>query len=329
MADGLIARANAGDVGALMDLSTLLLLTGDRDNGLSLQAQAIQAQRLYVRKAERPGGLRLLALMAAGDTMANTPLDFLLEGSDIELVQLYVDAEHADRSRCPTTMSPSWRLASRRPIARDPAQPGAAPLAPMAEAIAQRRRRSHRRPDPRRGLRPGRRPARRASRPPPFGVDRQALSAADRSALSADHSASRVAGRRGPRQAGSRRRPARLSGQPDRGVVLRLAIHRLRRAGRPLSCKQRIALIDGRPFVCHLAVSPRWMVHYMNADMAENPANRAEEAAFMADFDDDFGRPPRRKPSRASPSASAWTISPSTAARRGTASCWSSKPIQR
>ena len=54
--------------------------------------------------------------------------------------------------------------------------------------------------------------------------------------------------------------------------------------------KQRIALIEGRPFVCHMAVSPRWMVHYLNADMLENAQNRAEEARFMAEFDQDFAR---------------------------------------
>ena len=52
--------------------------------------------------------------------------------------------------------------------------------------------------------------------------------------------------------------------------------------------KQRIALIDGRPFLCHHAVSAHWMVHYMNAAMLESADNRAEEARMMATFDEDF-----------------------------------------
>jgi len=44
------------------------------------------------------------------------------------------------------------------------------------------------------------------------------------------------------------------------------------------------------PYVCHLAVSPRWMVHYLNAEMLDNADNRAEEARFMAGFDADFAR---------------------------------------
>src|SRR5581483_9849513 len=58
--------------------------------------------------------------------------------------------------------------------------------------------------------------------------------------------------------------------------------------------KQRIALIEGRPFACHLAISPHWMVHYMNAAMLENAAHREEEARFMAAFDQDFAARHRR-----------------------------------
>jgi glutathione synthase/RimK-type ligase-like ATP-grasp enzyme len=52
--------------------------------------------------------------------------------------------------------------------------------------------------------------------------------------------------------------------------------------------KYRIALIDGRPYACHMAVSQHWMVHYLNAGMTESAAKRDEEAQFMAAFDDDF-----------------------------------------
>jgi glutathione synthase/RimK-type ligase-like ATP-grasp enzyme len=50
--------------------------------------------------------------------------------------------------------------------------------------------------------------------------------------------------------------------------------------------KFRVALIDGVPFASHMATSPHWMVHYVNADMYENAARRAEEADFMANFAD-------------------------------------------
>ena len=52
--------------------------------------------------------------------------------------------------------------------------------------------------------------------------------------------------------------------------------------------KCRVAIIDGRPFICHMAISRHWMIHYLNADMKNDPVKREEEARFMASFDDDF-----------------------------------------
>jgi glutathione synthase/RimK-type ligase-like ATP-grasp enzyme len=54
--------------------------------------------------------------------------------------------------------------------------------------------------------------------------------------------------------------------------------------------KYRIVLIDQRPYACHMAISDRWVVHYMSAGMLESAAKRAEEARFFATFDDAFAR---------------------------------------
>jgi hypothetical protein len=50
--------------------------------------------------------------------------------------------------------------------------------------------------------------------------------------------------------------------------------------------KMRVALIDGKPFACHMGVSAHWMIHYVNAGMYEEAWKRDEEASFMAQFDD-------------------------------------------
>lgn len=52
--------------------------------------------------------------------------------------------------------------------------------------------------------------------------------------------------------------------------------------------KYRIVFIEGKPFLCHMAISSKWMVHYLNADMTEKAERRAEEAQAMEDFDDGF-----------------------------------------
>jgi glutathione synthase/RimK-type ligase-like ATP-grasp enzyme len=54
--------------------------------------------------------------------------------------------------------------------------------------------------------------------------------------------------------------------------------------------KYRVAFIDWQPFLCHMAISRHWMVHYLNAGMAESAEKRAEEARAMAEFDEGFAR---------------------------------------
>ncbi len=49
--------------------------------------------------------------------------------------------------------------------------------------------------------------------------------------------------------------------------------------------KYRVMFVDGKPYACHLAISPRWMIHYYNAAMAEHQWMRDEEARFIADLD--------------------------------------------
>ena len=51
-----------------------------------------------------------------------------------------------------------------------------------------------------------------------------------------------------------------------------------------------LPLSTSEPFLCHLGISSRWMVHYLNAGMTEFAEKRAEEARAMADFDEGFAR---------------------------------------
>jgi glutathione synthase/RimK-type ligase-like ATP-grasp enzyme len=54
--------------------------------------------------------------------------------------------------------------------------------------------------------------------------------------------------------------------------------------------KMRIVLIHGMPYICHLAISAHWMVHYLSAGMGDSPAKRMEERCFMEGFAQDFCR---------------------------------------
>ncbi len=46
--------------------------------------------------------------------------------------------------------------------------------------------------------------------------------------------------------------------------------------------KYRVVFVNGVPHPYHLAISPRWMVHYRGAPMARHEWMQAEEAAFLA-----------------------------------------------
>ncbi|MEJ0001436.1 MAG: tetratricopeptide repeat protein [Verrucomicrobiota bacterium] len=48
--------------------------------------------------------------------------------------------------------------------------------------------------------------------------------------------------------------------------------------------KYRVMMIGGQLYPLHKAVSSRWMIHYASADMADSPAHREEDAAFLTDM---------------------------------------------
>jgi glutathione synthase/RimK-type ligase-like ATP-grasp enzyme len=52
--------------------------------------------------------------------------------------------------------------------------------------------------------------------------------------------------------------------------------------------KYRIALIDGQPYVCHLAIAEHWIVHYQSAGMQHSADKRLEEDRQMRTFRQGF-----------------------------------------
>lgn len=48
--------------------------------------------------------------------------------------------------------------------------------------------------------------------------------------------------------------------------------------------KYRAMIVDGQIYPLHVAISRQWKVHYFTADMADNPAHRREDAAFLNDM---------------------------------------------
>ena len=92
----LIAKLIDGSIeaGEGLDLSLIAQLLGDKQAGLAIQHEILASHQLFRSPCSMPQPrLRVLALAAATDMGSNTPIEFLLENSGIELMTLYVIPE--------------------------------------------------------------------------------------------------------------------------------------------------------------------------------------------------------------------------------------------
>ena len=84
----------SADAGEGLDLSLIAQLLGDKQSGLAIQHEVLLSHQLFRSPcASNNPRLRVLALAAATDMGSNTPIEFLLEESGIELMVLYVIPE--------------------------------------------------------------------------------------------------------------------------------------------------------------------------------------------------------------------------------------------
>jgi len=294
----LIARAEAmsDDANAFMDLSTVLQLRGDHDLALVIQTQALKLQQIYSPPtAATADSMRLLAILGAGDLMSNTPLEFLLETSDVALELLFVSPdlplppllpEHnvlfVAVGECDENAVLLQELDSAisnwpRPVLNLPAQiarlsrdsacallktaPGV--IMPDTARISRLllEQVSHTEQTVTTLLTDGEFPL--IVRPVNSHAGKGLAKLDDADAI-ADY----------------------LTSMPQDEFYISSFVDY--RAGDGQFRKYRIVLIEGRPFVCHMAISSHWMIHYLNAGMIESADKRAEEERFMADFDTQF-----------------------------------------
>jgi len=296
--DQLIGRVIEGTAGAGdgLDLSLIAQLLGDKPTGMAIQAEVLGFQQLYRSPccSVQPK-LRVLALAAAIDMGGNTPIEFLLENSGIELQTLYVlpDVclpvplpEHdvaiviaSDSDECAEALRKIDAVAARwpRPL-----------LNPPRLVRKLDRDKLHRLLN---GI---------------SGLDIPATEIVTRPQLLAvsDGQADLVSGAaelRFPlilRPRGSHAGVG-LAKIDDAAAIARYLDERPEQeffvapfidySGRDgLFRKYRIVFIDGRPYACHMAVAERWDIWYLNAGMAFDAGKRLEEERFMRNFDHDF-----------------------------------------
>jgi glutamate/tyrosine decarboxylase-like PLP-dependent enzyme len=295
---GLVERAIAepADPGALLDLSMILQLTGQAEQGLNIQQQALDLTRLYRRQFGDGSGPRILALVTAGDFMANTPLDFLLDGSDVQLDYLYVSEDAPLPERLPEHDAAFFAVGE--------SSANRATLAAMAPLVAAwPRPMLNGDPDRIAALTRDGVCAMSAAIPQVLSPVVRRLDRADLLAIAGRHAEldrylpgasfpviirpiDSHAGKALSKLDTAAQLAAYLDVQLQSAFYLTQFVDYAGADG--LYRKQRIAFIDGQPFISHMAISEHWMVHYLNAGMGERPERRDEEARFMAAFDQDF-----------------------------------------
>jgi hypothetical protein len=283
---------------ALLNLCTIEQLLGDVPAGLRRQAEALRVHRLYRSSWQAsPRALRVLAFLAPGDLSANTPIDFLLQGTDVVLYSLYVvpgqplpdplpdhdiaivAVGESDRARpilqTIEQLIPSWPC----PVLNRPERIVCLSREKMYRVLQ--------------GI-PG------LVAPPTVRIERPSFEQLGRGVMPAGqflaHGDFPLIVRTIDSHAG--RGLAKIETPPGVEAYLRdhpetaffISPYVDYRSADGLFRKFRLMWVDGRPYPCHMAIAEEWKVWYLNANMAASAAKRAEEAQFMAEFDADFGR---------------------------------------
>lgn len=285
----MIGRLDHDPSAALFDAATAFYLAFRPEQAAELQQLALAGTQIYRVRSDNPDTIRLLAICAPGDLMANTPLDFITSYLDVRLDLLFlvpgqdlpqVVPDHdlaffAAGETDPATLARLRGLfaAWPRPVLNDP---GFLPvlarhcLAGLLAAVL--------------GI----------CSPSTLLVSRNRL---DLLGVDGDGLATLLPGCCYPvlvRPAGSHAgiglaridRPEEMAAylQQATAAEFYLSAYVDYRSPDGLFRKYRVAFIDRQPHLCHMAVSQSWMVHYLNAGMAADAAKRDDEACAMSEF---------------------------------------------
>jgi hypothetical protein len=296
----LIAKLLDGTItpGEGLDLSLIAQLLGDKEAGLAIQHEILSRHQLYRSPcSSKMPRLRVLALAAATDMGGNTPIEFLLETSGIELTTLYVlpDVElptplpehdvaiviASDSEDCRDALRKIDQAATRwpRPLLNVPRFVGNLDRDKLHHVLD--------------GI-PG------LEIPSTIAVSRAELMNMSTNALVPHDVAADLAFPLIVRPRGSHagRGLAKLD---DRLALGRYLAEREAQDffvsrfvdyadDDGLFRKYRLVFIDGRPYACHMAIADRWDIWYLNAGMAQSAAKRLEEENFFRTFESGFAR---------------------------------------
>jgi tetratricopeptide (TPR) repeat protein len=292
-----VVRLVPSDVQARMALWQLLQVAQQRDEALAHQAAALEHCRLFSQPCTGTPRASILVLKAPGDLQTNIPLDLLFDRQHYALHDLYMVDGHAPP---PAEALPAYDLvfnaiseSERALSALDAAErfiAGQSKPALNAPALVRRLSRDN---APLLFVDvPG------CRFPRTLRLTRAALLAAAPDAVVRDHGLDFPLVVR-PLESHAGVDFERLETAPALAEYLA-------RVDQPAYFvapfvdyasadgfyrKYRVMFVGGEPYPCHEAISRRWMIHYLNADMAEFQWMRDEEARFLADLSNVFSGP--------------------------------------
>jgi hypothetical protein len=278
-----------------LDLALIAQLLGDKSAGLAVQHEVLLSHQLYRSPcASVSPRLRVLALAAATDMGSNTPIEFLLEESGVELLMLYVIPE----VELPTPL-PEHDVAIV--IASDSEDCRAA-LCKIDAALSHWPRPLLNPPD-----RIGNLDRDKLYRlliglegleiPVTLAVPREQLW---QFATALETIASELAFPVIIRPRGSHAGVGLAKIDDATALLAYVAASSAQEffvsrfvdyaSEDGLFRKYRVVFVDGEPYACHMAIADRWDIWYLNADMSNSASKRLEEETFMQTFDIGFGR---------------------------------------
>jgi hypothetical protein len=285
-------EGNGGNAELVMNLSIAAQCMNQQELGLAFLQEALALQQTYVVPARvQPARLRLLVLVAPGTIQSNTPLECLLEVSDVELVFHYLRADGPLLGAVPAhdvvfvgiSDSDANRGLLQSLALELKHWPQPVLNAPQFVPLTGRDRASELLQDIPRLLAPV------TSR-----VSRESLQAVATGQMALaqilpDGDFPIILRPLGSQAGADLQKIDSVQGISSYLAVLQdqhffLAPFVDYSDAQGQFRKIRIALIAGKAFVCHMAVSSSWMVHYVNAGMYQDAWKRSEEARFMNAF---------------------------------------------
>lgn len=277
-------QIDANSVAAHLGLYEILQILGDHDDALAHQRSALEQQTLFSAVAPREVR-RVLVLCTPGDWQANVPVDFLFDRATTTVHKLYLTGDALPPASALPKYDVVWNTIAESPTARPHLERAAAfvqaQTAPSLNASAQVLGTSRMRLGetlqgvdcvvapivevPRNAI---------LERMQPFHFPIIVRPVGSH----AGHGLERIDDERMLPEYAQRIDASEYFISPFINYASHDGLFR----------KYRIVFVDGTPYPVHLAISPRWMIHYYNAAMAENAWMRDEEASFLESIGNAF-----------------------------------------